>query len=68
MDHAQQEGWGGGNLAVEANALGPEFGSEERLVDTDDIGDDGRVPPSPKADPIPTTYSTTSKMFFIFWH
>jgi hypothetical protein len=42
VDHAQQEGGGGrGDLAVESILLGPEFGSEERIVSIDDINEDG---------------------------
>jgi hypothetical protein len=42
VDHAQQEGGGGrGNSAVKLILLGPEFGSEERIIGNDDIDEDG---------------------------
>jgi hypothetical protein len=65
VDHIQQEGGGGrSNLAAKLILLGPEFGIEECIVGNDDIDEDGGGALSPKADPSPTTYSTTSKLFF----
>ncbi len=64
MDHAQQEGGDRrGNSSVELILLGPEIGSEERIVGNNGIDGDGGGALSPKADLSPTTYSTTSKLY-----
>jgi hypothetical protein len=67
IDQGHQEGVGmGGNLADETIDLGLEFGSDERIVGNGDIGEIGGGTISPKADPLPTKFSTPTGRFYVF--